>query len=269
MGLITKSKIKDYVILSDITGAEDFNGDMDFKIAGSKQGITAIQLDVKIDGLTHSMIKKTLAQAKAGREYILNEMLKILPESRPKISQYAPKVAVLHLPAEKIGEVIGPGGRTIRKIIEETGCVIDIEDDGVANISGADEKSVAAAIARIEGLTKEIHAGDIFEGEVKRIQPFGAFVEILPGREGLVHVSQMSPDYVTDPNQVVSLGQKIKVRVVEIEQGKISLSLLTDSQAAQKRIARSQTHRLPERYPQKPRSYPRSTTSYPHTRKRW
>jgi len=255
MGLITKPKTKnqkpkidqEYVILSDIAGVEDFNGDMDFKVAGTEKGITSLQLDVKIDGLTKEIIEKTLAQAREGRIFILEQMAKILPAPRPKISQYAPKIAVLHLEPEKIGEVIGPGGKIIRKIINETGCAVDIEDNGTVNISGTDEKSVSKAIAWIESLTHEIKSGDVFEGTVKRIQPFGAFVEILPGREGLVHVSQMAPGYVADPCQVVSLGKKVKVRVVDVDQGKISLSMISGEEAARKRTARSEIQRRPRR----------------------
>jgi len=225
--------------LSDIAGIEDFNGDMDFKIAGSEKGITALQLDLKIPGLTNQIIGDTLNQAKENRLSILSQMAKILLSPRPKISQYAPKVAVLHLDNEKIGGVIGPGGRIIRKIINETGCAIDIEDDGTVNISGTDEQSVSKAIAWIESLTHEVKAGDIFEGTVKRIQPFGAFVEILPEREGLVHISQMASGFVSDPHQVVSLGQKVKVEVVNVdEQGRISLSMLLGRRGAKRGATR-------------------------------
>jgi len=225
MGLITNGE--NYVILSDIAGIEDFNGDMDFKVSGTAKGITAIQMDVKTSGLTDKIIEETLTQAKKGRDFILDKMLAVIPTSREKISKYAPRVAVLHVEPEKIGEIIGPGGRMIRKIMEMTGVQIDIEDDGTVNISGVDDQSVASAISQIEGLTREIKAGDIFEGEVKRIQPFGAFVEVLPGREGLVHVSQMSTGFVSDPGKIVSLGQKVKVRVTEIdEQHRINLSML-------------------------------------------
>jgi len=225
MGLITEGKKE--AILSDIAGLEDFNGDMDFKVAGTEKGITAIQMDVKISGLTDKLIEEILAQAKKGREFILAKMLAVLPAYREKISQYAPRVAVLHVVPEKIGEIIGPGGRMIRKIMEMTKTQIDIEDDGTVSVSGVDDQSVASAISQIDGLTREINPGDVFEGEVKRIQPFGAFVEVLPGREGLVHVSQMAAGFVADPNQVVTLGQKVKVRVVEIdEQHRINLSML-------------------------------------------
>ncbi len=225
MGLVT-GKDKE-VILTDIAGIEDFNGDMDFKVAGTKNGITAIQLDVKIDGLTPKLIEETFAKAKIGREFILEKMLAVLASPREKISRFAPRVSVLHIEPEKIGEVIGPGGRVIRKMMEQTNTQIDIDDDGTVSVSGVDDQSVGAVISQIEGITREIKAGDVFEGTVKRIQPFGAFVEVLPGREGLVHVSQMSTEFVSDPNKIVSLGQQVKVRVSEIdEQHRINLSML-------------------------------------------
>lgn len=234
MGLVTgktEGAEGDYVILTDIAGEEDFNGDMDFKITGSEKGVTSIQLDVKISGLTDEIMEKTLTQAKAARSFILKKMLAVLDQPRQKISRYAPKVAVIHVDPEKIGEIIGPGGRVIRKLIEDTGAAIEVEDDGSVNISGVDEASVNAAIARIEGLTQEAKVGEVYEGEVKRIQPFGAFVEILPGKEGLVHVSKMSRGYVEDPNKVVNLGQKVSVKVTEIdERGRINLSMLIDEE---------------------------------------
>ena len=234
MGLVTGEKggeAGDFVILTDIAGIEDFNGDMDFKITGSEKGITAIQLDVKIPGLTEEMIEKTLAQAKEARAFILDKMLSVIAEPRQKISQYAPRVAVIHIEQDKIGEIIGPGGRMIRKLIEETGANIEVQDDGSVSISGVDDTSVASAIRKIEGLTQEAEVGQIYEGEVKRIQPFGAFVEILPGKEGLVHVSQMGAGFVKDPGEVVSLGQKVKVRVTEIdERGRINLSMFLDGE---------------------------------------
>jgi len=214
------------VILSDIIGLEDFNGDMDFKIAGTSKGITAVQLDVKCLDLTLELIEKTLAQAKEGRLFILGKMLEVLPASRVQISKFAPQIEVLRVPVEKIGEIIGPGGKTIRRIISETGAAVDIEDDGTINISAPDKTSVQKAVTWIKGLTREAKVGDVFVGVVKRIQPFGAFVEILPGKEGLVHVSRMASGYVTNPANIVKVGQKVKVRVTEIdEMGKINLSM--------------------------------------------
>jgi len=227
MGLIREGKKQ--VILSDILGLEDFNGDMDLKIAGTKKGMTGIQMDVKDEGIDLALLKKIVAQAKEGRLFILKKMMAVMPASRAQISKFAPKIKVLHVPVDKIGEVIGPGGRIIRGLIKETGAAIDVEDDGTINISAPDKQSVDQAVAQIEGLTREIEAGEIFEGEVKRIQPFGAFVEITPGKEGLVHVSKMSTQYVDDPSKIVKVGDKVKVKVVEIDdRGRINLSMILE-----------------------------------------
>ncbi len=218
---------KKYVLLTDIIGVEDFSGDMDFKVAGTKNGITAIQLDIKIDGLIDEIIKETLELAKTARLFILDKMNAVIGQPRKSLSKYAPKVQVVKIPTEKIGEVIGPGGRMIRQIIAATGATVDVEDDGSVMISGTDEESVNKAVEWVEGLTKEVAVGEEYEGEVKRILPFGAFVEILPGKEGMVHVSQMSTGYVGNPNDVVKIGQKVKVRVAEVdEQHRINLSML-------------------------------------------
>lgn len=233
MGLISdKDK---HLVLTDIAGIEDHSGEMDFKVAGTVTGITAVQLDVKNDGLTDEIISETLDRAKQARLFILEKMTACLPVAREKLSQYAPKVAVLHVPVEKIGEVIGPGGRMIRKIIEESGAAVEIEDDGTVNISGTSEEGVNKAIATVEGLTHEVKPGEEYEGIVKRIQPFGIFVEILPGKEGLVHVSQMSTDFVDDPSKIVTLGQTVKVRVSEIDElRRINLSMLFGADAENK-----------------------------------
>lgn len=216
-----------YVLLTDIMGIEDFAGDMDFKVAGTTTGITAIQLDMKIHGLTDEIVKETLERAKVARLAILKKMFSAIAEPRQHLSKYAPKVTLVKIPVEKIGEVIGPGGKIIRNIIASTGAQVDVEDDGSVLISGTDAVGVEKAVAWIQGLTKEVQAGEEYEGEVKRILPFGAFVEILPGKEGMVHVSQMSTEYVGDPNQVVQLGQKVKVRVIEIDDiGRVNLSML-------------------------------------------
>lgn len=231
IGLMTDAnlpagKAGKYVLLTDILGIEDFAGDMDFKVAGTKNGITAIQLDMKIDGITDEMVEETLTRAQNARMKILEVMLATLPESRKSLSQYAPRVKVVKIPTEKIGEVIGPGGKMIRQIIATTGATVDVEDDGSVMISGSDE-AVAKAVEWVEGLTKDLVPGEEYEGEVKRILPFGAFVEVLPGKEGMVHVSQMSTGFVSSPNDVVALGQKVKVRVMEIDdQKRVNLSML-------------------------------------------
>ena len=227
MGLVTEGEKQ--VILSDITGQEDFNGDMDFKVAGSKKGMTAIQMDVKRTDLSLKTIEKILKQAQGGRFFILEKMLTALSSSRASVSKFAPKIEVVHVPVEKIGEIIGPGGKTIKKIIAETGAAVDVEDDGSVNISSPDKEVVQKAVEWVKSLVREVKAGEIFEGTVKRIQPFGAFVEVLPGKEGLVHVSRMSSNYVNDPSEVVTLGQKVTVRVTEIDdQHRINLSMILD-----------------------------------------
>ncbi len=216
----------DYVLLTDILGLEDFSGDMDFKVTGTDKGITAIQLDVKIPGLTIKQVEETLKKAYTGRMFVLEKMLAILPKSRTGVSEYAPKIELVKIPVEKIGELIGPGGKTIKNIIAQTGATVDVEDDGNVAISGTDEANVKKAVDWVKSLTREVVMGESFEGEVKRILPFGAFVEILPGKEGMVHVSQMSNDFVKSPSDVVKIGEKVKVRVIEIdEQGRINLSM--------------------------------------------
>jgi len=226
-----------YELLTDIIGLEDFSGDMDFKVAGTDTGVTAIQLDVKILGLTVEQIKAILDRAKTARLEILEKMLATIPASRANLSQYAPKIEQVKIPVEKIGEVIGPGGKMIKNIIATTGAQVDVEDDGTVAISGTDDESVKKAVEWVKGLVREVQVGEVFEGEVKRILPFGAFVEVLPGKEGMVHVSKMSTEFVKDPNDVVQIGQKVKVRVAEIdEQGRVNLSMLfgTDAEAKER-----------------------------------
>jgi polyribonucleotide nucleotidyltransferase len=215
-----------YKILTDIIGLEDFAGDMDFKVAGTKNGITAIQLDVKKDALTDEMVSEVFERAKKARLEILTVMMKALSESRKEVSEFAPKIKMIKIDPEKIGGLIGPGGKMIKSIIASTGAQVDVEDDGSVSISAVDEEAVQKAVEWIEGLTHEVKPGEEYEGTVKRMMNFGAFVEILPGKEGLVHVSEMSTDYVQDPADVVQLDQKVKVRVKEIdEMGRINLSM--------------------------------------------
>jgi polyribonucleotide nucleotidyltransferase len=259
---------KSYELLTDIIGLEDFSGDMDFKVAGTDTGVTAIQLDVKIPGLTVEQIKAIFERAKKARLEILGIMLKALPQSRASLSQYAPKIEVVKIPVEKIGEVIGPGGKVIKNIIATTGATVDVEDDGSVAISGTDEAAVQRAVDWVKGLTREVVAGEVFEnGEVKRILPFGAFVEILPGKEGMVHVSKMSTEFVNDPNEVVEIGQKVKVRVAEIDdQGRINLSMLfgADAEGKEGGERRPQGERRPvgvDRRPQGERSFQRAPQS--------
>jgi len=251
VGLMTDKKSDEYILLTDIMGVEDFGGDMDFKVAGSKNGITAIQLDMKIDGITDEMIQGALEKARIARLSILDQLRKIIGSSRTQLSQYAPKVQMVKIPVERIGEVIGPGGKMIRQIQSVTGAVVDVKDDGSVFISSIKEEAVKHAVSWIEGLTHEVKPGEEYEGEVKRMLPFGAFVEILPGKEGLVHVSQMSTGFVNNPSEVVSLGQKVKVRVMEIDdQGRVNLSMLFGDDA-KKEVA-----------PREPRTYDRPKRSF-------
>lgn len=223
MGLV---KDGDYfTILTDIQGLEDALGDMDFKVAGTKNGITAIQMDIKIDGINKEIFKQALAQAKRGREHIMGIMLDCIAEPRKELSKYAPKITTIHVDPEKISKIIGPGGKTIKKIVEETGAKIDIEEDGRVYIAAVNSEEAAKAIDMINGFTAEAEVGKVYTGKVTRLMAFGAFVEILPGKEGLVHISQLSTERVNKVEDVVSVGDEIVVKVTEIDQkGRINLS---------------------------------------------
>lgn len=217
------------ILLSDIAYAEDSKGEMDFKVAGTTKGVTAIQMDLKVPGVDHQTLVAALLKAKLGRDQILQLMNKVLSKSRERLSPHAPKIKVLHIDPGKIGEVIGSGGRVIRQIMTQTGAVVDIEDDGTVSISGADEASCEKAVSLVEALTRKVNVGEIFEGVVKKTLHFGAMVEFLPGREGLVHISQMAPFRVANVSDVVKIGQKVKVKVTEIDQaGRINLSMRFD-----------------------------------------
>lgn len=226
MGLLSKSD-EDYLILTDITGIEDFSGEMDFKVAGSKDGITAIQLDVKNTGLTDKMIDESLEKARKARLFILDKMEKAINKPREELSKFAPKVVVLTPPQDKIGEIIGPGGRNIRALIAKTATDVNITNDGRVTISGLNKEKVDEAVKYIENISRVIVVGEIFTGEVKRLLPFGAFVEYLPGKEGMIHVSKMGVGFVQDPSKVLKIGQKVDVKVIQIDnQGRVNLQLL-------------------------------------------
>lgn len=226
IGIIVESDDK-YVLLTDIMGIEDFNGDMDFKIAGTKDGITAVQLDVKIKGLTPKMIQETVMRAKEVRMQILEHMAKTLAQPHEKVSQYAPQVEQLKIPEDKIGALIGPGGSIIKEIIATFEVDVNVEDDGTVNVSGLNSENVKKAVEHIENMTRELKVGDKFKGTVKRIVPFGAFVEVMPGREGLVHVSHMADRYVENPNEIVKEGEVVDVTLFEIDdQGRINLTMV-------------------------------------------
>lgn len=229
MGLIVEDE-KNYAVLTDIIGLEDFNGDMDFKIAGTAKGVTAMQLDVKTLSLTPKILEEALEQSKGARAKVLEVIVKAIPNPRKQVSSRAPKIKIVKIPVEKIGEVVGSGGKMIKKIIAETGAQVEVEDDGSVFISASDETAMQKAVEWVEGIIKEVQPGEIYEGIVARLMPFGAFVEILPGKEGMVHVSDMGQEgFVEDAGDVVKIGEKVKVRVKSAEFGRIDLSMNMDS----------------------------------------
>ena len=224
MGIIVGDE-KNYKVLTDIQGLEDHYGDMDFKAAGTAKGLTAIQMDVKVDGVTLPMLEAVLMQAKGNRAEILEKMLATLPEARTTLSPYAPRIIVLHINPEKIRDVIGPGGKMINRIIDETGVEIDIEDDGSVFVTSPDEVSSKKAVEWINNLTREVKPGELFQGRVTRLMNFGAFVEVLPNQEGLVHISELANERVERVEDIVQVGDIIPVIVKNIDdQGRINLS---------------------------------------------
>ena len=226
MGLvINHDKPDDYTILSDIQGAEDFAGDMDFKVAGTDDGITALQMDIKVKGITVEIMKAALAQAKEGRAHIMGKLLEVIDKPRAEVSKYAPRIHKMMIDPEKIREVIGKGGETIQKIIAETGVEIDIDDTGLVMIASTDEAKAKAAQEWIESIVAEPEVGQTYSGRVVRVMDFGAFVEILPGKEGLVHISQIADYHVDDINKELKVGDEFPVKLTEIDsQGRLNLS---------------------------------------------
>ena len=226
MGLMMNEKGKDYKLLTDIQGPEDHHGDMDFKIAGTKKGITAIQMDVKIDGINDKILKEALELGKRARLQIIEKMDKVLGKPRPELSPWAPRIYTLQIKPDKIREVIGPGGKIINEIIEKCEVSIDIEDSGRVFVTAEKEEAAQKAVEWIKNITREVKVGETFQGKVKRILNFGAFVEILPGQEGLVHISQLAPYHVEKVEDVVKVGDMVTVKVISIdEQGRINLSI--------------------------------------------
>ncbi|PID52270.1 MAG: polyribonucleotide nucleotidyltransferase [Candidatus Moraniibacteriota bacterium] len=226
MGMMTNFDTGDYKVLSDIQGAEDHYGDMDLKVAGTEKGITALQMDVKMKGINTEMFRATLAQAREGRMHILGEMLKVIAEPNQEMSPYAPRIITMQIDPDKIRDVIGPGGKMINEIIEKTGVSIDIEDDGSVFITATEANGGEEAQNIIHNLTKEVETGEVYEGTVVRIMDFGAFVEILPGKDGLVHISELAHKRVEKVTDVVKIGDKVNVKVKEIDsQGRINLSM--------------------------------------------
>jgi polyribonucleotide nucleotidyltransferase len=225
MGLITDATGSRYQILTDIQGTEDHLGDMDFKVAGTATGITALQMDIKISGLSTQMMKEALEQAKVARMSIMEKMLAVIPEPRAELKDFAPRIITVKIPIDKIGALIGPGGKNIRSLQEETGTKIDIEEDGTVYIASTDGVGAKIAQERVEALGDSAVIGNIYTGKVVRIADFGAFVEILPGVDGLVHISQLDSERVNKVEDVVGMGDEITVMVTDIDpQGKIRLS---------------------------------------------
>ncbi len=224
MGLVTGEN-GEHVILTDIEGIEDANGDMDFKVAGTSQGITALQLDIKLKGMSSEILAESLSQARQARLEILDNMAQAISVSRPELSPYAPRMYEICIDSSKIGSVIGPGGKTIRSITDETGATIDVKSDGKITVGSSNEEAAQKAIRMIEDLTREAKPGDIYTGKVTRLLNFGVMVEILPGKEGLVHISELADHYVSKVEDVVKLGDEITVKVTEIDNiGRINLS---------------------------------------------
>ena len=224
MGLVKEGER--FTVLSDILGDEDHLGDMDFKVAGSANGVTALQMDIKIDGITREIMEQALTQAKAGRLHILDIMNQAIAKPRAEISEYAPRFTTLRIDVEKIKDVIGKGGATIRSITETTGTTIEIEDDGTIKIAAVDKTAADDARRIIEEITAEPEIGRIYDAKVVKITDFGAFVAFLPGKEGLVHVSQIAEHRVNNVEDELSVGQEVKVKLLEIDrQGRVRLSI--------------------------------------------
>ena len=236
MGLITDGQ--NYKVLSDIKDVEDHCGDMDFKVAGTQYGITALQMDIKISGITLEILTQALAQAREGRLFILEKMLAVIDQPRTEISKYAPKILQLTIPADRIGELIGPGGKNIKRIIELSGADIDVEENeekkiGEINISSPDQEAIERARKMVTAMMKEDVIGDEYEGEVTRIESYGAFVKYGFNKEGLVHVSAMATEYLDDPHKLVKLGDMVHVRISDIQpDGKVKMSMLSPEQEA-------------------------------------
>ena len=226
-GLVTGETDDDYIVLTDIQGLEDFFGDMDFKVAGTFDGITAIQMDIKIHGLTRPIVEEAIARTRAAREYILREiMLPCIGEPRPTVGEYAPKIISMQIDPQKIGDVVGQRGKTINTIIERTGVKIDITDDGNVSICGTDQKMMDKAKKLIEIIVTDFEAGQILEGDVVSIKEFGAFIEFAPGKEGMVHISKIAKERIDRVEDVLTLGDHVKVVCLgKDKMGRMSFSI--------------------------------------------
>ncbi len=225
MGLIKDEETGEFIILSDILGDEDHLGDMDFKVAGSNEGITALQMDIKISGIDRQVLQKALTQAKVARDFIIDKMRTVLDHPRANLSRYAPKLTSIKVNPEKIKDIIGPGGKVIKSIIADTGVKMDVEDSGKINIFSTNPEAADAALKRVKDITREPEIGEVFDGVVKKIMDFGAFVEILPGTDGLIHISQLAKRRVENVRDILKEGDRVKVKVIDIDrQGRIKLS---------------------------------------------
>jgi polyribonucleotide nucleotidyltransferase len=224
MGLILEDKR--YAVLSDILGDEDHLGDMDFKVAGTEDGITALQMDIKIAGITEEIMKVALAQAKAGRVHILGEMAKAINTARAELGEHAPRIETLKIPTDKIREVIGTGGKVIREIVEKTGAKINVEDDGTVKVASANSESIKAAVKWIKSIASDPEVGQIYDGTVVKVMDFGAFVNFFGAKDGLVHISQLASNRVQKTSDVVKEGDKVKVKLLGFDdRGKVRLSM--------------------------------------------
>ncbi len=224
MGLVMNEQTGKWAVLTDIAGAEDHYGDMDFKVAGTTTGITALQMDIKVSGITMEIMRHALEQARRGRLEILEKMHQVLPHPRAAISNYAPRIVTIRIPTEKIRDVIGPGGKTIRMIIEKTGVKIDVEDDGTVHVASADEASAKKALQIIGDITATAEVGKTYLGKVVRLVDFGAFVEIFPGTDGLLHISEIAETRIKEVRDELKEGDQILVKVLALEGNKIKLS---------------------------------------------
>jgi len=240
MGLILESD--GFAVLSDILGDEDHLGDMDFKVAGTADGITSLQMDIKIAGITEAIMKQALEQAKGGRLHILGEMAKAIDGARPDVGEYAPKIETITIPVDKIREVIGTGGKVIREIVATTGAKVDVNDDGVVKVAASDGAKIKAAIDWIKSLTSEPEVGLIYEGKVVKIVDFGAFVNFFGAKDGLVHVSQIANERVNKVSDVLTEGQAVKVKLVGFDdRGKTRLSMKAVDQVTGEDLTKRET----------------------------
>ena len=220
-GLVTGDSDDDYLVLTDIQGLEDFFGDMDFKVAGTEKGITAIQMDIKIHGLTRPIVEEAIARTREARMYILNNVMNpVISEPRKEVSKYAPKIVQIKIDPKKIGDVVGKQGKVVNKIIEDYGVQVDIEEDGSVNVSGLDKEQIDKAVQTIKNIVTDIEPGQIFTGKVVRILDFGAFVSLTPNKDGMIHISKLADRRVAKVEDVVKIGDEVTVKVIKVEQGR-------------------------------------------------